>query len=116
MLDAGLVSVLSPENLRNFLDLFSAVSSFNGKKVARLMIERSKTPETALDTDMFVSDMDAFLRRIQADTLSLAKVRLGDILATVFGMVRRHHVRMDGDFANVGISIMLLEGIISLGY
>ncbi len=38
-------------------------------------------------------------------------MRIGDILQQVLAMVRRHHVRLEGDFVNVVISILLLEGI-----
>ncbi|KAJ3046026.1 hypothetical protein HDV00_003775 [Rhizophlyctis rosea] len=110
-LDAGLVSELSPENLTNFLDLFYAIAEFNGTHVADLMVERSRTPWTVTDPYAFRKDMEKFLARIRAETLQLSKIKVGEILATVFNMVRNHHIKIEGDFANVGISIMLLEGI-----
>ncbi len=111
MIDAGLVSTLSEKSLENFLDLFGAVTDFDGKRVAELMIDRSCTPETVIDKTGFVMNMDAFINRVQQETLSLSKVRLSEILLTVLSMVRKHHVRLDGDFVNVAISIMLLEGV-----
>ena len=110
-LDAGLVSELSAENLTNFLDLFYAIAEFNGTHVADLMVERSRTPWTVTDPYAFRKDMEKFLARIRAETLQLSKIKVGEILATVFNMVRNHHIKIEGDFANVGISIMLLEGI-----
>lgn len=44
-------------------------------------------------------------------TFALGKVKIGELLSEVLGMVRNHHVRMEGDFINVVISILLLEGI-----
>ncbi|KAJ3293626.1 hypothetical protein HK104_004322 [Borealophlyctis nickersoniae] len=110
-LDAGLVSELSPTNLVNFLDLFFAIAEFNGPRVGHLMVERSRTPWTVVDPEAFQKKMEAFLARIRAETLQLSKIKVGEILGTVFGMVRGHHIKIEGDFANVGISIMLIEGI-----
>ncbi|KAJ3024287.1 hypothetical protein HKX48_003112 [Thoreauomyces humboldtii] len=110
-LDAGLVSTLSNENLRNFLDLFRAVAEFDGARVANLMMERSKTPHTVIDRDEFVVTMRAFLDEVKHHALKLKNIKVGEILAKVFNMVRTHHIKIEGDFANVGISIVLLEGI-----
>lgn len=41
LVDAGLVTELSPNNKRNFVDLFSAVARGQGTLAARLMLERS---------------------------------------------------------------------------
>ncbi|KAJ3081766.1 hypothetical protein HK102_002145 [Quaeritorhiza haematococci] len=43
--------------------------------------------------------------------LKLSRVRLGDILGAVLNMVRVHHVKLEGDYVNVAISVMLVEGI-----
>ncbi|KAI8922331.1 ABC1 family-domain-containing protein [Powellomyces hirtus] len=110
-LDAGLVSTLSDENLRNFLDLFRAVAEFDGRRVAKLMMERSRTPHTVIDKEGFVATMHDFLEEVKHNTLKLGSIKVGDILAKVFNMVRTHHIKIEGDFANVGISIVLLEGI-----
>ncbi|KND03540.1 atypical/ABC1/ABC1-C protein kinase [Spizellomyces punctatus DAOM BR117] len=110
-LDAGLVSELSPENLRNFLDLFRAVAEFDGTRVAKLMIERSRTPHTVIDPEGFERTMADFLNEVKRETLKLGNIKVGDILAKVFTMVRTHHIKIEGDFANVGVSIMLLEGM-----
>ncbi|KAI8824406.1 ABC1 family-domain-containing protein [Fimicolochytrium jonesii] len=110
-LDAGLVSTLSTLNLRNFLDLFRAVAEFDGERVGHLMIERSRTPQTVINQKEFVDTMAEFLNTVKYNTLKLGSIKVGDILAKVFSMVRTHHIKIEGDFANVGVSIVLLEGI-----
>ncbi|KAJ3160118.1 hypothetical protein HDU86_000954 [Geranomyces michiganensis] len=110
-LDAGLVSTLSDENLRNFLDLFRAVAEFDGARVANLMMERSRTPHTVIEPEAFVTTMHDFLEEVKHHAFKLGAIKVGDILAKVFNMVRTHHIKIEGDFANVGISIVLLEGI-----
>lgn len=87
------------------------MAEFDGSLVARLMIERSRTPHTVIDPEGFVSTMQDFLDDVKMNTLKLGNIKVGDILAKVFTMVRQHHIKIEGDFANVGISIVLLEGI-----
>merc|ERR1712113_885962 len=47
----------------------------------------------------------------KSQTFALGNIKIGDILNEVLGMVRTHHVRLEGDFVNVVLSILLLEGI-----
>ncbi|KAK9470951.1 ABC1 family-domain-containing protein [Dipodascopsis tothii] len=110
-LDAGLVTELSDVNRRNFIDLFTALAEFKGYEAGELMIQRSRTPETVVDAEKFALRMQKLILDVKAKTFRLGNVRIGDILTEALQMVRVHHVRMEGDFVNVVISILLLEGI-----
>ncbi|KAJ1569085.1 hypothetical protein HK096_004272, partial [Nowakowskiella sp. JEL0078] len=110
-LDAGLVCSLSPRNLTNFLDLFLAIGEFNGRRVGSLMLTRSLTPHTVIDGPSFITAIDKLIHHVQTTTLALASIKFGDLLRDVFGLVRKHRVKLEGDFVNVGVSVMLLEGI-----
>ncbi|CAN6613054.1 hypothetical protein TRVA0_005S02014 [Trichomonascus vanleenenianus] len=110
-IDTGLVTELNKVNRRNFIDLFKAISTFDGYRVGELMIERSRTPDTALEPEIFALKVERLVHNIKKRTFALGSVRLGDLLWRVLGMVRQHHVRMEGDFITVVLSIMLLEGI-----
>ncbi|KAJ1560601.1 hypothetical protein HK405_006542 [Cladochytrium tenue] len=110
-LDAGLVSKLGPASLANLKDLLSGVVSFDGARVAELLVSRSATPSTAVDTAGLAGEMGELLSRVRRDALRLAATSFAGILAAAFDMVRRHHVRLDGDFANVGVALMLVEGV-----
>ena len=110
-LDTGLVTELSAVNRRNFLDLFRAVAEFDGYRAGELMCERCRQPEAVLDAHVFALRMQHLVLGVKTRTLALGSVRIGDILHEVLTMVRAHHVRLEGDFVNVVISIMLLEGI-----
>lgn len=111
LLDAGLVSSLSHRNLVNFLDLFVAITQFDGRLIARLMIERSSAPETVRDPTGFEDTMHVFLSRVKAQTTALQHIHVGEILGTVLNMVRQYHVKIEGDFVNVAVAIMLTEGM-----
>ena len=110
-IDTGLVTELNETNRRNFLDLFRAVAEFNGYKAGHLMCERCRQPEAVLDKEVFALKMQHLVLGVKSRTLALGNVKIGDILQEVLGMVRAHHVRLEGDFVNVVISILLLEGI-----
>ncbi|KAK4118908.1 ABC1-domain-containing protein [Parathielavia appendiculata] len=110
-IDAGLVTELNATNRRNFLDLFRAVAEFDGYKAGHLMCERCRHPEAVLDKEVFALKMQHLVLGVKSRTLALGNVKIGDVLQQVLGMVRQHHVRLEGDFVNVVISILLLEGI-----
>ncbi|KAK0702853.1 ABC1 family-domain-containing protein [Apiosordaria backusii] len=110
-IDTGLVTELSETNRRNFLDLFRAVAEFDGYKAGQLMCERCRQPDAVLDKEVFALKMQHLVLSVKSRTLALGNVKIGDILQQVLNMVRQHHVRLEGDFVNVVISILLLEGI-----
>ncbi|KAH8899915.1 putative ubiquinone biosynthesis protein [Thozetella sp. PMI_491] len=110
-IDTGLVTELNATNRRNFLDLFRAVAEFDGYKAGHLMCERCRQPDAVLDKEVFALKMQHLVLGVKSRTLALGNVKIGDILQQVLGMVRQHHVRLEGDFVNVVISILLLEGI-----
>ena len=110
-IDAGLITTLDAQNRRNFLDLFRAVAEFDGYRTGQLMVERCRTPELAIDTETFALKMQHIVLNVKRKTFSLGQIKISDILTDVLKAVRQHHVKMEGDFINTVISILLLEGI-----
>ncbi|GAA5822119.1 hypothetical protein JCM11251_004864 [Rhodosporidiobolus azoricus] len=110
-IDTGLVTRLSDLNRRNFLDLFSAVAAFDGYRAGQLMVERCRAPELVLDDETFALKMQKLVLSVKSQTFSLAKIKISDVLSQVLTNVREHHVKMEADFVNTVISILLLEGI-----
>ncbi|KAM4062833.1 ABC1 family protein [Hirsutella rhossiliensis] len=110
-IDTGLVTELSASNRENFLALFRAVAEFDGYKAGHLMCERCRQPDAVLDKEVFALKMQHLVLSVKSRTLALGSVKIGDVLQQVLSMVRNHHVRLEGDFVNVVISILLLEGI-----
>lgn len=110
-IDTGLVTQLNDTNRRNFLDLFRAVAEFDGLRAGQLMVERCRQPEEVIDEDVFAMKVDRLVQSVKSRTFALGNVKIGDVLSEILSMVRGHHVRLEGDFVNVVISILLLEGI-----
>ena len=110
-IDTGLVTELNSTNRTNFLDLFKAVAEFDGYRAGHLMVERCRQPDAVINQEVFALKMQHLVLGVKSRTFALGNIKIGDILNDVLGMVRDHHVRMEGDFVNVVISILLLEGI-----
>jgi len=110
-IDTGLVTELNQVNRRNFLDLFRAIAEFDGYRAGQLMVERCRTPEEVIDPEIFALKMQHLILSIKSRTFALGNIKIGDVLSEVLTMVRSHHVRFEGDFVNVVISCLLLEGI-----
>lgn len=110
-IDAGLVTTLDSENRRNFLDLFRAIAEFDGYRAGELMVERCRTPELAVDPETFALKMQHIVLQVKRKTFSLGQIKISDILHSVLKAVREHHVKMEADFVNTVISVLLLEGI-----
>lgn len=110
-IDTGLVTQLNDNNRRNFLDLFRAVAEFDGYRAGQLMVERCRQPEAVVDREVFALKMQHLILSIKSRTFALGNIKIGDILSEVLSLVRGYHVRLEGDFVNVILSILLLEGI-----
>ncbi|KAL8932782.1 MAG: hypothetical protein Q9211_006128, partial [Gyalolechia sp. 1 TL-2023] len=110
-IDTGLVTALNEKNRTNFLDLFKAIAEFDGYRAGHLMVERCRQPDAVIDAEVFALKMQHLVLGVKSKTFALGNIKIGDVLNEVLTMVRAHHVRMEGDFVNVVISILLLEGI-----
>jgi len=110
-IDTGLVTALNATNRKNFLDLFKAIAEFDGYRAGHLMVERCRQPDAVIDDEVFALKMQHLVLGVKSRTFALGNIKIGDVLNEVLSMVRQHHVRMEGDFVNVVISILLLEGI-----
>lgn len=110
-IDTGLVTELNQVNRTNFLDLFKSIAEFDGYKAGHLMVERCRQPEAVIDKEVFALRMQHLVLGVKSKTFALGNIKIGDILNEVLSMVRGHHVRLEGDFVNVVLSILLLEGI-----
>jgi len=110
-IDAGLTTTLDAKNRTNFLDLFQAVAHFDGYRSGKLMVERCRSPNLAIEVETFALKMQHIVLNVKRKTFSLGHIKISDILTDVLKAVRQHHVKMEADFINTVISILLLEGI-----
>ncbi|TPX31746.1 hypothetical protein SmJEL517_g05028 [Synchytrium microbalum] len=111
LLDVGLSTTLSPVRRRDLIDLLRAIAEFRGRDAGHLMVERSRDPTTVIDQEGFAAKIDKIVLSVKKDTLALGRVGFGQILSDVLSSVRQHRVRLEGDFANIVVAIIVVEGI-----
>ncbi|KNZ75017.1 AB protein, mitochondrial [Termitomyces sp. J132] len=102
---------LTALNTQGYIPEIRAVAEFDGYRTGQLMVERSRSPELAIDTETFALKMQHLVLSVKRKTFSLGQIKISDLLTEVLKAVRVHHVKMEGDFINTVISILLLEGI-----
>ena len=113
VIDAGLVTSLTKKDRRNFLDLFYAVISNQGKVAAKLMIERSQDPykNTCIHPVEFERKIENIIIDAHTVGLSLSTIGVGTILKQVLLACYTHRVKLDSAFATLLLSIIVLEGL-----
>ncbi|KAA0724789.1 putative aarF domain-containing protein kinase 2 [Triplophysa tibetana] len=110
LLDAGIVAQLSEEDRRNFRDVFTAVVLKRGERVAELILHHARASECQ-DVTRFKKEMAELVDGALGDTLSLGKIQVAELLSQVFGLLIRHKVKLESNFASMVFAIMVLEGL-----
>jgi len=112
-IDGGLTTTLSEKNRINFVDLFAAVATGNGRLAGELMVARADQDRIRLakDPKAFIEGIERVVSQVQMDSFRLDKVQIGSVLEQVLGLVRSHQVPIDPSFTNLILSIIVLEGI-----
>jgi aarF domain-containing kinase len=75
------------------------------------MVERCRTPELVIEPEHFALKIQHIVLSVKATAFTLSAVRISDVLTEVLKGVQASHVKMEGDFVNTILSILLLEGI-----
>ncbi|CAD2219290.1 aarF domain-containing kinase [Angomonas deanei] len=132
VLDAGLVTTLSPQERNNFISLFAAVACGDGKLGADLMIDR--LPETMRQDDddhrdknknnkgasTNTVDREAFRKSMTEvfdlvaptkEGFKLSQIRIGYVLSKILKVVREHNAPLDGNFASLVLTVMVGEDL-----
>jgi len=118
-LDTGLVTELSRNDFYNFTDLFYAlVVRGDGYTAAKLMIERSPLPyrDQVIDPEGFCLQVEKLIYPIfkqsrSSTNLNLQRLSITPVLFEMFDLVRKHHVKLDGSFTNLVMSLICVEGV-----
>jgi len=112
LLDFGLVVQLQRSDRRNFLDLFRAVVTGDGKGAGTLLLERAKK-QRCDDPDKFASAVEALVHRATSgcEGLTLRNLDVASLVADVLALCYQHRVRLDTTFTNVCLAVAIVEGI-----
>ncbi|PLW28112.1 hypothetical protein PCANC_27953 [Puccinia coronata f. sp. avenae] len=82
-----------------------------GYKVGKLIVERCQTPELLDEVETFAVKTQHLVLAVKSQTFSLSKIRVAGGLVSVLTAVREHHVKMEADFINIILSILILNFI-----
>ncbi|TPX61907.1 hypothetical protein PhCBS80983_g00787 [Powellomyces hirtus] len=113
ILDAGMVGVLTDDNLRNMKAAFLAGLEFDGERIAELLLTRSRHPEGVRDPDGAKRTLGKIMDDLKIDTggqLPLSRIHSADIITRVSDLLRTHHISLDG-FASLFVCCVLVEGV-----
>ncbi|XP_068169918.1 uncharacterized aarF domain-containing protein kinase 2 isoform X2 [Antennarius striatus] len=110
LLDAGIVAQLSSYDLANLKAVFTAVLLRQGERVAELILHHARANDCK-DVGQFKKEMSQLIDHALTSKVSLGKMQVGDLLSRVFGLVIKHKVKLESNFASIVFAIMLLEGL-----
>ncbi|DBA02918.1 TPA: hypothetical protein N0F65_005945 [Lagenidium giganteum] len=121
-IDAGIVTKLEPNDLKNFVDLFHAVATGDGYKAGQLIVQHSQPTVTispsgervehrCTDTESFCRNMERIVSDALKLNLRLSEVHVGSLLREVMELCCSHQVKLEGKYASIVISIAVLEAV-----
>ncbi len=106
-IDFGMVGYLTDALKDQLVDLLVALVRNDSDGIALAMIRLGGDPE--VNEGELRRDVQRFMMRFYG--LSLNEVRIGDFLGEVFRIANRHHIVLPADFALLGRTLIILEGI-----
>jgi len=110
--DAGLAVQMSPKDRQNFVDVFYALTTNDGKRAAQLMVERTPGDRSLVrDEPGFIAEVGSLVNQVCGMGLALGKVRLGECFGRMLSLACEHRVKLETSFVTVATSIIVLEGV-----
>jgi len=110
LVDAGMVAQLTDDESQKFIGLLSCLGEGNGREAAeytlQFSLENSMTEE---ERELFVLDMcELFAERCRGYGTG---VDAGHVLQGILGVIRKHHVRIDANFATLVVNCLCVESL-----
>ena len=111
LLDVGLVHHLSSEREADLVQrLVAGFCYWKPQEIAETLYAMG-TPQWA-SQDVFVRDLSQILATYRPNGQVGEYAVLGDVLESVFGVIRTHHVHLDACFVTMLFSVLLCEGFL----
>jgi len=111
LVDAGMVAQLEEEESLNFIGLMSSLGAGDGRSAANAVLKFSDDEDvlTEEEKELFVQDMisyfDESCRGYGTD------VDVGEVLRGILGLIKKHHVRVDANYATLVVNALCIEGL-----
>merc|ERR1711924_35416 len=112
VLDTGLTVKLNRNDRRNFVELFHAISMYDGTRCGELMLHRSPgDPAQVRDPEGFISGVNTLVTQVSHGGLQLGNHKVGDLLGSLLNLSCTHRVKLETSFVTMVVGIMVLEGV-----
>jgi predicted unusual protein kinase regulating ubiquinone biosynthesis (AarF/ABC1/UbiB family) len=110
LVDAGMVAQLTKEESTNFIGLLCSMGEGNGRLAAEFALRFSVETELSQnERQAFVDDMEhVFKERCGGYG---ANVDVGHVLRGVLGLIRKHQVRIDANYATLVVNCLCIESL-----
>ncbi|MEJ7597404.1 MAG: AarF/UbiB family protein [Kofleriaceae bacterium] len=108
ILDLGLTAELDDAARRAFAQFFASWAGGDGTVMARLMSDLSPSSRVA-DYDRYEAEVVAFVGRYHGK--ALGEVQVSTVAFDMFGILRRHRVRVNPTYTMCNVAIAVTEGI-----
>ncbi|XP_035681339.1 uncharacterized aarF domain-containing protein kinase 2-like isoform X1 [Branchiostoma floridae] len=110
LLDVGIIAELDERDRLNFRDVFTAVVMGEGEQVADLILHHARANECK-DVAQFKKEMADLVQTARENTVTLGQIQVGELLNKVFSLLIKHKVKLESNFANMVLAIVVLEGL-----
>ncbi|KAK3774663.1 hypothetical protein RRG08_035090 [Elysia crispata] len=110
LLDCGITSSLQPEDRQKFQEVFTAVVKGEGEAVADLFLSKSVVNHCE-DPILFRKEMSQLVRDARQNLASISKIKVAEVMNAVFGVLSRHQIQLEANFATIVLAMAMLEGL-----
>lgn len=111
VVDFGMVGRLTPEARRRVADVFVAIDRRDAERLTDRIIEIA-APAHPVDRAAIATELDRMLERYVGEELE--HVRFGDAIGELLDLVRRHRMRLPGNYALLFKALVMTEGLLEV--
>ena len=110
LVDAGMVAQLTERESSNFIGLLASLGEGNGRDAANFALHFSQDNEMDEDErEAFCQEMDElFQERCRGYHTN---IDVGAVLRGVLGLIRKHHVHIDANYATLVVNALCVESL-----
>mmetsp|Transcript_30095 Transcript_30095/g.45873 ORF Transcript_30095/g.45873 Transcript_30095/m.45873 type:complete len:699 (-) Transcript_30095:185-2281(-) len=110
LVDAGMVAQLSQEESQNFAGLICSLGDGDGRVAGSFVLRFTKDSTlSSSEEEDFIKDMDLLFKERCRGYGS--NVDVGHVLRGVLGLVRKHKVLIDANYATLVVNVLCVEGM-----
>lgn len=109
VVDFGMIGRLTPDARRRVADVFVAIDRRDADRLTDRIIEIA-APSHPVDRAAIVTEVDRMLERYVGE--SLENVRFGEAIGELLDLIRRHRMRLPGNYALLFKALVMTEGLL----